>query len=366
MMFSEEKRVMLEFGRKNMARQYKIRDFHILAFYYLLNLGQAELPEYSLVAMLDDYQIVYFDSTLERIVPRQQWMSDSFQRDHWTDMMITMAGFHGLVRGNAEIFYRQRGGAAGIFFVQGMCGCEIYSDNTTNGFIKVGYDGEDAFVFNKDRTSWRALNPEFQMLASRWNANTFMNKYFKALLEKDCVKWLLIYLEYGRGVLQRRATPEVYITNRSEGERVLRLSCLVTAFYPWPIDVTWLKNGEEVLSVESSGTLPNQDETYRVMKTMELSEDGGEIYSCRIEHASLLQGLDVRWGKLQVRTERVTQEDVKVRIMIGATAISLTLLGIVIGIGFRRKKPSRNTGINQHIMAESGSNRQRQEETGRA
>ncbi|XP_072331294.1 major histocompatibility complex class I-related gene protein-like [Scyliorhinus torazame] len=322
-------------------------DFHILAFYYLLNLGQAELPEYSLVAMLDDYQIVYFDSTLQRIVPRQRWMAHSFQKDHWAAMTITMAGFHGLVRGNIEIFYRQRHGAEGIFFVQGMCGCEIYSDNSTDGFIKLGYDGEDAFVFDKDRVSWMALNPEFQTLADRWNANSFMNKYFKALLEKDCVKWLLTYLKCGRGVLQRRAIPEVFIANRIEGERVLRVSCLVTGFYPWPIDVAWLRDGEDVLGVESSGTLPNQDETYRVMKTMDLMGDDGEVYSCHVEHGSLLQGLNVRW-------ERVAREGVKVGITVGATAVSLTLLCIIIGIGFWRKRLNNVTGSTQQGLAETG------------
>uniref|UniRef100_UPI00398EB323 major histocompatibility complex class I-related gene protein-like n=1 Tax=Pristiophorus japonicus TaxID=55135 RepID=UPI00398EB323 len=219
-------------------------DYHILAFYYLLNHGRAELPEYSLVAMLDDYQIAYFDSTLQRTVPRQRWMANSFQRDHWDAMAITMAGFHGLVKGNAEIFYRQRQGVS---------------------------------------TEW-------------WNANSFMNKYFKALLEKDCVKWLLTYVECGRGALQRRATPEVFIGGRSNRERVLRLSCLVMGFYPRPIDVTWLRNGQEMPDVESSDLLPNQEETYRVMKTIELSGDDGERYSCHIEHANLLQGLDVPWG----------------------------------------------------------------------
>ncbi|XP_078422176.1 major histocompatibility complex class I-related protein 1-like [Cetorhinus maximus] len=296
--------------------------------------------------MLDDCQIAYFDSTLQQIVPRQRWMAESFQRDHWAAMTITMAGFQGLVRGNIEIFYRQRRGASGIFFVQGTCGCKISSDNSTDGFIKLGYKGEDAFVFDKDRRSWIALNPEFQRLAARWNANSFMNKYFKALLEKDCVKWLLIYLECGQGVLQRRATPEVFIGNKTEAERGLRLSCLVTGFYPWPIDVTWLRNGEEVSDSETSGTLPNQDETYRVMKTIELSGDDGERYSCHVEHASLLQGLDMPW-------ERVTQGGVKVRIVIGAAALSLTLLGIIIGFGFWRQRPSDVTGSNRQRLAET-------------
>ncbi|XP_043533872.1 major histocompatibility complex class I-related gene protein-like isoform X2 [Chiloscyllium plagiosum] len=284
-----------------------VANFHILTFYYVLSLGQAELPEYSLVAMLDDHHIVYFDSTLEWCVPRQQWMAQSFPKDHWTMMTITMAGLHGLVKGNIEIFYQQHRGGSGLFFVQGMCGCELHSDNSTDGFIKLGYNGQDAFVFDKDAMSWIAFNPEFQALADRLNLHTFMNKYFKTLLEKDCVKWLQIYLEFGRAALQRRG------------------------FYPGAIEVTWLRNEVVVLEVESSDVLPHQDETYRVTKTMEVSRDGGERYSCHVEHASLMRELNVPW-------ERMSDGGIKLETMIRATAISLTLLVIIIGIGFWRKR----------------------------
>ncbi|XP_067834248.1 major histocompatibility complex class I-related gene protein-like [Heptranchias perlo] len=330
-------------------------DFHILAFYYILSRGGAEMPEYSLVAMLDDYEIVYFDSTLQRTVPRQQWMADSFDNHHWDAIAITMAGFHGLVRGNAEIFYRQQHGASSVFFVQGMCGCELNSDNSTEGFIKFGYDGEDAYVFDKDRLSWIAVNPEFQTLADRWNANTFMNKYFKTLLEKDCVKWLLIYLRAGREALQRKVAPEVFIGKRSDGDRVLRVSCLVSGFYPWAIEVTWLGNGEEVADIESSDVLPNQDMTYRVLKTIELSGDDRKSYSCHIEHASLLRGINVPW-------ERATEGGTNVGIGTGAAAVSLTLLGIIVGIGFWSKRQNRR---DQQSSSETSKTHQRPVQTGR-
>ncbi|XP_060706688.1 major histocompatibility complex class I-related gene protein-like [Hemiscyllium ocellatum] len=330
-------------------------DFHILAFYYVLNLGQAELPEYSLVVMLDDHHIVYFDSTLEWCVPRQQWMAQSFPKDHWIMMTITMAGLHGLVKGNIEIFYQQHRGGSGLFFVQGMCGCQLHSDNSTDGFIKLGYNGQDAFVFDKDAMSWIAFNPEFQALADRLNLHSFMNKYFKTLLEKDCVKWLQIYLEFGQAALQRRVTPEVFISSRTDGERVLKLSCLVTGFYPGAIEVTWLRNGVVVLEVESSDVLPHQDETYRVTKTMEVSRDDGERYSCHIEHVSLMWELDVPW-------ERMSHGGIKLETVIRATAISLTLLVVIIGIGFWGKRWGDQPDSDKQVHSESTRDCQRAEE----
>ncbi|XP_051899694.1 major histocompatibility complex class I-related gene protein-like [Pristis pectinata] len=340
-------------GTTEQMQGMKLENFHILAFYYLLNHGWTGLPEYSMVAMLDDLQVAYFDSTLQRAVPRQQWMAYSFPRDHWNAMAITVAGFHGIVRGNIEIIYLQHHSVStpAVFFVQGICGCEVNSDNSTDGFIRLGYDGEDACVFDKETMSWIALNPEFQILADRWNVNTFMNKYFKALLEKDCVKWLLIYLECGQEALQRRATPEVCIGIKSDGPQLLRLSCLVTGFYPQAIDVTWLRDGELVLEIESSGVLPNQDETYQVMKAITLSGDDGAKFSCYIEHATLLQGLSIP-------QESVAKEDAKTRIMTGAAIIPLILLGIITGIGFWKKRKSSKPLRNQQGSAEISSDRE--------
>ncbi|XP_059495580.1 major histocompatibility complex class I-related gene protein-like [Stegostoma tigrinum] len=339
-------------------RRKQEQNFHVLTFYYLLNLGQAELPEYSLLAMLDDYHIIYFDSTLELCVPRQHWLAQSFPKDHWVMMTITMAGLHGLVKGNIEIFYQQHHGGSGLFFVQGMCGCELHTDNSTDGFIKLGYDGQDAFAFNKDRMSWIAFNPEFQALADRLNFHTFLNKYFKTLLEKDCVKQLLTYLKCGQAALQRTGmvqdqaldencasamfSPEVFIGSRTDGERALSLSCLVMGFYPGDIEVTWLRNGLVVLDVESTDLLPYQDTTYWVMKTFKLSQDDGERYSCHIEHTSLIQELDVPW-------ERTLHGAIKLGTMTGASAISLTLLGIITGVGFWRKRQIGQSNRDQQM-----------------
>ncbi|XP_055486430.1 major histocompatibility complex class I-related gene protein-like, partial [Leucoraja erinacea] len=328
--------------------------FHQLAFYYLLNHGLSELPEYSMVAMLDDLQIAYFDSTLERAVPRQRWMAQSFPQDHWDSMAITVAGFHGIVKGNAEIVYQQQHGilTPAIFFVQGFCGCEVDSDNSTDGFVRLGYDGEDACAFDKDRMRWIALRPDFQVLADRWNVNIFMNKYFKDLLEKDCVKWLLIYLECGQEALQRRGTrprhsdwwngetPEVFIGIKRDGSQSLSLSCLVTGFYPQAIDVTWLRDGEGVPGFESSDLLPNWDGTYQLKNTIELIKEDVAKFSCYIEHTTLLRGVNVP-------QERAAKDDIKIRIVTGAAIVPLILLGIILGIGCWKKRKRKKNHNNQ-------------------
>ncbi|XP_059825167.1 major histocompatibility complex class I-related gene protein-like [Hypanus sabinus] len=283
-----------------------------------------------MVAMLDDQQIAYFDSTLQRAVSRQWWMAYSFPREHWDAMAITVAGFHGIIRGNVEVVHQQHSAPADVF-VQGICGCELKNDNSTDGFIRLRYNGEDACVFDKERMSWIVLNPEFQVLADRWNINMIMNKYFKALLEKDCVKWLLVYLECGQEALQQRAIPEVFISIRTDGFQLLRLSCLVTGFYPQAIDVSWLRDGEWVPEIESSDVLPNHDGTYQLMKMITLNEDEETIYSCYIEHTTLLQGLNIP-------QERTPKKDTKTVIVAGVAIIPLILLGIIIGIGFWRKK----------------------------
>uniref|UniRef100_A0A4W3GIT6 Ig-like domain-containing protein n=1 Tax=Callorhinchus milii TaxID=7868 RepID=A0A4W3GIT6_CALMI len=61
---------------------------------------------------------------------------------------------------------------------------------------------------------------------------------------------------------QRQSRPDVSVSYRRDvGGRAL-LSCLVTGFYPRPIEVTWTRDGNTVHEVESSGVLPNHDHTF--------------------------------------------------------------------------------------------------------
>lgn len=81
----------------------------------------------------------------------------------------------------------------------------------------------------------------------------------------------------------------------------LLLVCRVTGFYPRPIRVAWLQDGEEVAPggrLSSSGILPNADLTYQLRSSLAVEPGDGHSYACRVEHSSLGgQSLLIPWGR---------------------------------------------------------------------
>ncbi|XP_040291730.1 CD276 antigen-like [Bufo bufo] len=70
----------------------------------------------------------------------------------------------------------------------------------------------------------------------------------------------------------------------------LTLSCIVERFYPKPIAVTWLRNGQVQSGVTQFGPFPCENEYYSIWSQTELTlteEEDGLMYTCQISHLSL-------------------------------------------------------------------------------
>ncbi|CAN2389843.1 CD47 immunoglobulin-like domain, partial [Pristimantis euphronides] len=70
----------------------------------------------------------------------------------------------------------------------------------------------------------------------------------------------------------------------------LTLSCIVERFYPRPITVTWLRNGQAQSGVTQLGPFPCDSHYYSVWSQMGLTlteEEDGAVYTCQISHLSL-------------------------------------------------------------------------------
>nr|BAC82510.1 MHC class II beta chain [Coturnix japonica] len=122
------------------------------------------------------------------------------------------------------------------------------------------------------------------------------------------------FLEYLRGVVdtccrhnyeilesitvQRSVQPKVRVSALQSGSlgESDRLACYVTGFYPPEIEVKWFQNGrEETERVVSTDVMQNGDWTYQVLVVLETVPRRGDSYECRVEHASLPQGISQPW-----------------------------------------------------------------------
>lgn len=76
------------------------------------------------------------------------------------------------------------------------------------------------------------------------------------------------------------------------------LLCSVTGFYPGDIKIRWFRNGqEERVGVLSTGLVRNGDWTFQTMVMLEMTPALGDVYTCLVNHASLLSPVSVEWSE---------------------------------------------------------------------
>uniref|UniRef100_A0A674JSI6 Ig-like domain-containing protein n=1 Tax=Terrapene triunguis TaxID=2587831 RepID=A0A674JSI6_9SAUR len=91
--------------------------------------------------------------------------------------------------------------------------------------------------------------------------------------------------------------PEVLVSRRDAPDGSVTLSCRARGFYPRPIHVSWVRDGEDILETIQWGVVPSGDGTYQTRATIEIDPSSETDYTCCVEHPSLAEDLRVPWGK---------------------------------------------------------------------
>uniref|UniRef100_A0A672Z6P3 Ig-like domain-containing protein n=1 Tax=Sphaeramia orbicularis TaxID=375764 RepID=A0A672Z6P3_9TELE len=81
------------------------------------------------------------------------------------------------------------------------------------------------------------------------------------------------------------------------------LLCSAYDFYPKQIRVTWLRNGQEVVSFTEA--IPDGDWYYQIHSYLEYTPTPGETISCVVEHASLREPLIQVWDSSPPKSQRI-------------------------------------------------------------
>ncbi|XP_054831728.1 major histocompatibility complex class I-related gene protein-like [Eublepharis macularius] len=124
-------------------------------------------------------------------------------------------------------------------------------------------------------------------------------------------------------VLEQPEPPEVKVTRKLRTNQLETLTCQIYGFYPKEINATWKKDGEvwKQNTLRGNVTL-NSEETYQTWLSIEINPEDRECYRCRVEHAGLLEPLDVAWQEPDSAWPIVGG-------VLGAVAALLVLAGIL-------------------------------------
>ncbi|XP_065539712.1 class II histocompatibility antigen, B-L beta chain-like isoform X1 [Lathamus discolor] len=167
----------------------------------------------------------------------------------------------------------------------------------------------------------------------------FQAKYFNSRVEILEERRAVVdtYCRHNYGVLSlfivdRREPPkvEIFPVQSSSAPQTNRLACVVSDFYPAPIEVRWFKNGHEELErVVSTDVIQNGDWTYQVLVMLETTPQRGDAYACQVEHVSLQQPSIVHWEATDGSNSKMVT---------GIGGFVLGLIFIVVGLIFYMRK----------------------------
>ncbi|CAL8292696.1 unnamed protein product [Merluccius merluccius] len=265
---------------------------HSLKYFYTASSGVSNFPEFVVVGMVDELQIIYYDINSQKAEPKQSWM-DQLTRDNpqylereTGNLLDSQQTFKAKIETLKKLFNQ----TGGVHIYQKMFGCEWDDeDDTTDGYEQYGYDGEDFIVLNLKTWTW--ISPVQQAFITRlkWEHDRALREQKENYYNKECVDGLKKFLVYGKSTLQRTERPEVSLLQRRPSSPVV---CHATGFYPYRVVVFWRRDGEELYEhVDHGEVLPNPDGTFQVSVDLDLASVPREDWR-RYECVVQLKGIE--------------------------------------------------------------------------
>ncbi|KFP53718.1 Antigen-presenting glycoprotein CD1d, partial [Cathartes aura] len=166
------------------------------------------------------------------------------------------------------------------FVFQCATGCDLYPNGSYTKFYHLAYNAHDFLSFDVDNGRWEMWQ-ETDLAAQverQFNTFTGFSATLQYLLNITCVDHMKKFIKYGQAALERQELPVATVFARTPSPTQLLLVCRVTGFYPRPISVAWLRDGQEVPpgpALNTTAILPNADLTYQLRSVLAVAPSDG-------------------------------------------------------------------------------------------
>ncbi|KAM6436414.1 H-2 class II histocompatibility antigen, E-S beta chain-like [Liasis olivaceus] len=220
------------------------------------------------------------------------------------------------------------------FLYQGKLDCHFFNGTQRVRYLERHfYDRQEFVHFDSDLGKFVAVTPLGQLLgwADYWNSHQEILQDERAEVDRFCRHNYEVL--QGAAVVGRRAKPSVTVspTKTDPGSPNTILLCTATGFYPLEIDVQWLKNGRpEKEGVAFGEELQNGDWTYQLQVLLETQPQRGDVYACKVGHASLEAPVTVQW-------EPHSSNAAKSKLWTGAVGAVLGVVFLAVGLSLYLK-----------------------------
>ncbi|XP_043103335.1 uncharacterized protein LOC122350715 [Puntigrus tetrazona] len=263
--------------------------------------GQTALPEFSVVLMLDDVQIAYYDSVTWKPVYRSHSESRYFDEEQRDAGVVFQYIYNNLKNWELQCKDRLNGtDRTGVHVTQRLVGCELLN-NDTPGIFKSwdAFDGQNIGDLTFDMEKNEIQNTMRWGIAWEQGKQLHVKFVLQNVYQPICIKTLRRYLNIEKNNVMRKVKPRVRLMKKTLSDSGgLQISCLATGFYPRHINLTLFRDGQPVDDDQITGgeILPNGDGTYQMRKTLVIAEEElreEHKYNCSMKRLSLDNKLDI-------------------------------------------------------------------------
>ncbi|XP_061574068.1 class I histocompatibility antigen, Gogo-B*0201 alpha chain-like [Cololabis saira] len=294
--------------------------------------GPTQFPEFSVVLMLDDIQVGYYDSDTDQLIKVDGGGEKGAELD-LGQLALNVLQYNMMsMRIRLDIVRRRLNlTAPGIYVQQRMyiCGVEevgqpafIMSRNVANGH------DVDSILCNTTHFLYgggEGWDFEFDSMRKIYEQMRFSNIYLPL-----CARTLQHLLESNKHLVMRRVRPRLRLLSQPGGGGA-QITCLATDFYPRHINLTLVRDGEAVDEEEMTvgSVLPNGNGLYQQRKTLMVDEEELQRkhkYTCAASHLSLDNRLDVSWRPESFRSFRVHVISAPVVLLLVVVILLLVLM----------------------------------------
>ncbi|KAI9514478.1 hypothetical protein NQZ68_032866 [Dissostichus eleginoides] len=151
------------------------------------------IHEFTAMGLLDNKMIDYFDSDIQRKVPKQDWMKEQMPAEYWEKGTQSRQSKQQWFKVNIDILMkRMRQNDSDVHILQWMHGCE--GEMQPHGKLQYhrgkdmySYDGTDFLSFDDSHSTWVATNVAAEPTKRKWDGVQVLKEYTKGYLETECM-----------------------------------------------------------------------------------------------------------------------------------------------------------------------------------
>ncbi|XP_067392882.1 class I histocompatibility antigen, F10 alpha chain-like [Emydura macquarii macquarii] len=243
-----------------------------------------------MIGKLDDFKMIDYSMDSRAVKPSGEWVMKAVGETYFHEKTEDFLHYEKSTKEVTNRWTRLYNQTSEFHTMQVHVGCALDGDTSVGKKFQYAYDGGDFISFDVQTGTWvAAVQPAF-IQKHLWDTGQNWNRFAQWYLQNECLETMQSLVRVGKETLERQVPPVVSVSRRDTPSSSVTLSCRARGFYPRPIHVSWVRDGEDILAEKhSSGILPNADGTYYTQSSLEISpqQEDRHRYACRVEHSSL-------------------------------------------------------------------------------